>query len=509
MADFDPYYQWLAIPPKDQPPNHYRLLGVDLFESNTDAIANAADQRMTHLRSFQTGKYAEFSQKLLNEITAAKLCLLNAEKKTAYDRQLRQQVAAPPAPPPAPRADRPPFLDTPAIAAAAVPAVTAKPEKSSDKQQIWIGLGVLAAAVLVLVIVLIVKLGRGGKEIASNESKPSSSAATPAESKSVDAEPPEDLQEPVKQAEPRTAPPDNRPKEAVRLIPAADLGKPGDASPPKPADSATSTAATPRPQPESPPKDSANEVKKPPGKEVVPAAEKPKATAAEERPKEKSGTTDTAAGSKEKPQKPAAPAEAKVKSQKPAALAPPREKLAVPDEATLKRALATIRESFKVGYLASEKAALAQTLLEKADESKSDATARFALLQVAKKLAADAGQGELAFEIIDVMASEYQIPAAAMKAEIVEQAAKKIRPLQQRKEIAAAALAVMDEAIAEDDFDAARRMGKQAGPMVRASKDRELTLEIVAKNKEVEAAAKACADAKAARFSAAGEPERS
>lgn len=27
---FDPYHQWLGIPPKDQPPNHYRLLGVSL-----------------------------------------------------------------------------------------------------------------------------------------------------------------------------------------------------------------------------------------------------------------------------------------------------------------------------------------------------------------------------------------------------------------------------------------------------------------------------------------------
>ena len=38
MADFDPYYQWLAIPLKDQPPNHYRLLGVETFESNADVI---------------------------------------------------------------------------------------------------------------------------------------------------------------------------------------------------------------------------------------------------------------------------------------------------------------------------------------------------------------------------------------------------------------------------------------------------------------------------------------
>ena len=45
MADFDPYYQWLAIPSKDQA-EPLRLLAVELLESNTDVIANAADQRM-------------------------------------------------------------------------------------------------------------------------------------------------------------------------------------------------------------------------------------------------------------------------------------------------------------------------------------------------------------------------------------------------------------------------------------------------------------------------------
>ena len=26
---FDPYHKWLGIPPKQQPPDHYRLLGVE------------------------------------------------------------------------------------------------------------------------------------------------------------------------------------------------------------------------------------------------------------------------------------------------------------------------------------------------------------------------------------------------------------------------------------------------------------------------------------------------
>ena len=36
MASFDPYQAWLGIPPHDQPPNLYRLLGLVLFESNPE-----------------------------------------------------------------------------------------------------------------------------------------------------------------------------------------------------------------------------------------------------------------------------------------------------------------------------------------------------------------------------------------------------------------------------------------------------------------------------------------
>jgi len=32
--DFDPYYKWLGILPKDQPPHNYRLLGIELFEED-------------------------------------------------------------------------------------------------------------------------------------------------------------------------------------------------------------------------------------------------------------------------------------------------------------------------------------------------------------------------------------------------------------------------------------------------------------------------------------------
>ena len=52
---FDPYYEWLGIPARDQPPNWYRLLGIERFEANANVIERAADRQMGHLRTFQSG----------------------------------------------------------------------------------------------------------------------------------------------------------------------------------------------------------------------------------------------------------------------------------------------------------------------------------------------------------------------------------------------------------------------------------------------------------------------
>jgi hypothetical protein len=98
---FDPYYKWLAIPPQDQPPHHYRLLAIPLFEADPEVIECAADQRMGHVRTFQAGRYGSLSQQILNELAAARVCLLSHEKKLAYDAELQAMLApAPPLPPP-------------------------------------------------------------------------------------------------------------------------------------------------------------------------------------------------------------------------------------------------------------------------------------------------------------------------------------------------------------------------------------------------------------------------
>ena len=89
MTPFDPYYKWLGIPADQQPASHYRLLGVQEFEIDADVIDSAAQQRTVYLRSFQAGPNAELAERLLNEISAARVCLLDGKSKALYDTQLR------------------------------------------------------------------------------------------------------------------------------------------------------------------------------------------------------------------------------------------------------------------------------------------------------------------------------------------------------------------------------------------------------------------------------------
>jgi hypothetical protein len=106
MVSFDPYLNWLGIPPHEQPPNFYRLLGVVLFESNPEVIEQAADRQSLRVGAHQSGPQGEMCQQLLSEIAMARFCMVDPQQKAAYDCQLYEilsrrgecSVAAPPPP---------------------------------------------------------------------------------------------------------------------------------------------------------------------------------------------------------------------------------------------------------------------------------------------------------------------------------------------------------------------------------------------------------------------------
>jgi hypothetical protein len=91
---FDPYHRWLGIRPEEQPANHYRLLGLTQFEDDAEAIRDAVERQVAHVRTYQLGPHSAVSQKILNELAAAKACLVDRQRKAEYDARLRGLAAA-------------------------------------------------------------------------------------------------------------------------------------------------------------------------------------------------------------------------------------------------------------------------------------------------------------------------------------------------------------------------------------------------------------------------------
>ncbi|MEX2558897.1 MAG: hypothetical protein WD403_03235 [Pirellulales bacterium] len=87
---FDPYRKWLGIPQDSRPPTHYQLLGISPDENDREVIHAAVVRQSAYVRNFQGGQYAEEATRILNEIAAAQLCLLNPARRAEYDAALKK-----------------------------------------------------------------------------------------------------------------------------------------------------------------------------------------------------------------------------------------------------------------------------------------------------------------------------------------------------------------------------------------------------------------------------------
>lgn len=90
FEDFDPYEEWLEIPPEEQPPSYYRLLGVEEFEEDLAVIDAASKKRTAYLHPMGSGPERASVHRLLGEVAKARRTLLSEEKKRNYDEQLMQ-----------------------------------------------------------------------------------------------------------------------------------------------------------------------------------------------------------------------------------------------------------------------------------------------------------------------------------------------------------------------------------------------------------------------------------
>ena len=155
MTPFDPYHKWLGIPADQQPANYYRLLGIKEFEADADVIEGAAERQTIYLRTFQTGPNSELAARLLNEVSAARVCLLDGKSKALYDTQLRaaQQAVT--------------EEDPLAFMAEELAAISSKPGTRSQSrsgrpvaQQPW-AISVGAVGIVVVLLLVIVFFGSG------------------------------------------------------------------------------------------------------------------------------------------------------------------------------------------------------------------------------------------------------------------------------------------------------------------------------------------------------------
>ncbi|GEM_PF-6427428 len=117
---FDPFQQWLGIPPKQRPIDFYTLLGLRIFENDSKLISQAADLRRAMVERFLSGSHPDEARRILKLIEDAKACLLDPSRRRQYDERLRAKLRKGPPP-------LHPQTDAAAIAQSAVEVVAVTP----------------------------------------------------------------------------------------------------------------------------------------------------------------------------------------------------------------------------------------------------------------------------------------------------------------------------------------------------------------------------------------------
>ncbi|MCS7303836.1 MAG: hypothetical protein NZ602_01845 [Thermoguttaceae bacterium] len=90
QESFDPYAVFLGFPVGQPPKNYYELLGLPLGESDPEKISAAVERLRNQVRHIRPGAYLAQWQQLLDELTAAKICLLDPVAKSLYDESLQK-----------------------------------------------------------------------------------------------------------------------------------------------------------------------------------------------------------------------------------------------------------------------------------------------------------------------------------------------------------------------------------------------------------------------------------
>jgi hypothetical protein len=409
---FDPYHLWLGIPPEERPPHHYRLLGLKAMETDLDVIEHAADQKMLHLRTFQSGKHYDESQKLLNEIAAAKAMLLMPEKKAAYDAQLRAKLEGaksaetrkfPVAPPLS--AEKPGQTKVGlARNAVVVNDAASIPRRQTNSKPLLFAIA--GGGLILFAGIAVYVLTRSRQEVVAVA--PATAPTSPMSSTSST----------EREAESKIVP----------VVKSAIVPPPISAPAPTPA---TTSAEAPRPvePPLTPP-----EISEAPIEIEPPLASELPVTALNPPPAEEESQSHPAA------EVPAVD---------------PAKKEAVPGKAQRDAKRAEILELFppQKARTAADKKKFVEQLITTAGETVDDPPARFALLNLARELAAEAGDVRLTLDAIDRLEEYFEVDADGVRVTALLQVLKGTAPPSTKRDAIDAGIELATELAAKEKFD--------------------------------------------------------
>ncbi|HVA47376.1 MAG TPA: SUMF1/EgtB/PvdO family nonheme iron enzyme [Pirellulales bacterium] len=456
---FDPYRKWLGIPPKYQPPNHYRLLGVERFEDDPDVIEAAADQRMAHVRNYQTGQNSALSQKILNELSAAKICLLDAHKKSAYDEKLRGESAVAmrdSAAGPSTKTDGEELLA--AIDTGQRHGISPSLRGTGRKRRpVWHAPAVVAAGMLLVVSMVVWLSAKSGRQVSTQTVAPSITQSRAAAG--PPAVPAHEVDEKVENARTPGDSPAQDGGETKSAVSSSDP-TPMPAAGGSGTDRKVTDGQQGAPDAQVAPNAGPQIVDSPPPGSAAPAS----VAASTEAERIDEGTRY------------AAPKDTR-------AAAPTR--LALPSADALGKAERLIRETYERELAGDDKAAAARALLAAVAET-SDPSERAALISTAADLSARAGDLRLTFDAHETLARYFVFDAPAAKIKTLEEAARTVRANDARIALVNGAMDLIDELSRAARYDLGERAAKAAQTVAARVKDPALRKQVANKRADLE-----------------------
>jgi hypothetical protein len=455
---FNPYRKWFGIPIKEQPVHYYRLLGLEPFEGDPDAIINAVDARVAFLKGQLSGARRCEAERLMDELAEVQAVLLDPAKKAAYDRQLQGLL---------------PVRCPPRVGWAPVLPSTVAPSFLVRRGWVFL-LPIFAAAVVVgcvVVLPFLMKTGEeahqpAGKTAIASRRQPAAgtagqTAATVRQTGPVSPLPTAtEGHNPIIPAEKKGQSPREKPTEIAP--PAAGEDSPAAPSAPAGVQIPAAEEQAREDMPFSPPS-KAPKLNLP--KEASPKTE---ITPAEEHQNEPAAVADSS------------PEESEDRPEIP--LQDDRRKAEEAVQKVYGKRIAAAKSS-------REKLALAEEMWQEGVGAVGNAAERFVLWRLSLGLTADAGRLHEALTDAEKLEGEFPGDAAALKAAMVSRVVQAFRAGEKAAnpfEIVAVSPAVIEEARLSGCFEEAGRLLQLVMPLARLSKDQNLIRDLATQSREIE-----------------------